>query len=221
MNTTTTTTLTLLVLCAGAGAAPADTANELELGSWGRGLRTPSANAVTESNLGGAQLGYARQLPLSLMPDLTLWAVGRFAFGTASGTMFTTMETTVDYTEFAAGVRARYRLHDHVRIGARADLGLARTELDISDARHTYSDLGWGPTAGAAAQLELLAVARPGFEFGMRLELGYVASAAVALSPRAADTSEEGTIMLPVGRSSLGHLDLGGPYFGLTFFGQF
>lgn len=214
-------TTMVLILCATAGVASADTSNEIEIGSWSRGLRTPSANAVTDNNLGGAQFGYARQLPLAPMPDLTLWAVGRFTFGSVSGTMFETMATGVDYLEFAAGLRARYRLHDHLRVGARADLGIARAELDISDASRTYSDLKWGPTTDAAAQVEVLAVARRGFELGMRFEFGYVASSAVALSPRAPDTSEEGTIMLPVGRSSIGHLDLGGPYFGLTFFGQF
>jgi hypothetical protein len=212
---------TLAALVAATGAAAAEPANEVELGSFARGLRSPSANAITDGNLGAAQFAYARRLPLDVMPDLSLWAVGRFAFGGSTGEMFQSMATSIEYLELAAGVRARYELHPHIFVGARADLGLAHTELDISDANRTYYDAKWGGVTDAAVQLELLAAAHAKFSLGMRLEFGYAVTTARALSPRADSGAGEGTIMLPVDRSSIGGLDLGGPYFGLTFFGQF
>lgn len=213
---------TLLVLLACTTAAYADSSdprNELELGSWQRALRTPSANAVTGDDIGGGTFSYARQLPLDVVPDLGVWAVASYAGGSTSGTMFT-MATDIAYLHLMGGLRARYRVWDALRVGGRATLGSARTSLVLDDGMRTYSDRKWGSVAEAAAEVELLAVSRRSFAFGLRAEYGYTQVHGVPLAPRA-DEVDGDTIALPVTQASLGKLDLGGPFFAITVIGQF
>ena len=73
--------------------------------------------------------------------------------------------------------------------------------------------------AQASAALDLFAVARPPFGFGVRAEFGYVAAQAIGLTARR-DTSGD-ALMLPVSEVPLGGLDLSGPAFTLSFVGQF
>jgi hypothetical protein len=213
--------LCLLLVGATASPARAGDRNELALGSWNRALRSPSANAVTEDNLAGGALTYARDLRLQPIPGLAVWAVGSFTWAGAEGTMFRTLATDVDVLELSAGGRARYRLHQRVVLGARLDLGTARTSLRLEDSMgHTAADTRWGGIATAAAGLDLLAIAGPRFALGLRLELGYTAAFAPALTASPGE-SDGDTILLPMQEASLGHLDLGGRFFGFSFVSQF
>jgi hypothetical protein len=212
----------LLLLGVAAAPARAGDRNELTIGSWNRALRSASANAVTDDNLAGGALAYARDLRLQPVPGLAVWATGAFTWAGADGTMFRTLATDVDVLGLSAGGRARYRLHEHVLASARLELGAARTALRLADAMgHTAGDARWGAIATAAAGLDLLAIAGPRFSLGLRAELGYTAASAPALTAEPDGGGDGDAILLPRAEASLGHLDLGGRFFGLSLVSQF
>ncbi len=216
--------LCLLLLGAAAAPARAGDRNELTFGSWNRALRSPSANAVTDDNLVGGALTYARDLRIRPVPGLAVWAVGSFTWAGATGTMFQTLATDVGVLGLSAGGRARYHLHGRVALSARLDVGGARTSLRLEDAMgHTAADKRWGGLATAAVGLDLLAIAGPRFTLGLRAELGYAAAFAPALTASPdGDGDEDGDVIrLPMSEASLGHLDLGGRFFGVSLVSQF
>ena len=214
----------LLILAAAATATPARAGdrNELTIGSWNRALRSASANAVTGDNLTGGALAYARDLALRPVPGLAVWATGAFTWAGAEGVMFRTLGTEVDVLGLSAGGRARYHLHERVLVSARLELGAARTALRLADVMgHTASDARWGAIATAAAGLDLLAIAGPRFSLGLRAELGYTTASAPALTATPDGDGDGDTILLPRAEASLGHLDLGGRFFGISLVSQF
>jgi len=208
-------------------AVPPETAranrDELSLGATMRALRSSSANALTGANLAGGSLGLARDighdLGLALRPDLSLWLEAGLATGSAHGTMFQSLSTTIDAIDVTAGLAARYRLLRRVTASARLAVGAqrARVAIDVPGV-HTY-DHGWGAMASAAAALDVFAIARPPFGLGVRLEAGYVAAQSIALTPHPEE--KDGTIELTMTSSALGHLDLSGPTFTVSLLGQF
>lgn len=193
--------------------------NEVTLGGFARSLRSASANAVTDDNLGGGTISIGRSLDLSLAPGLEVWVTGTFARGVANGTLFRSMITEVDSAALTVGGRARYRLHRRLAAGARLDAGTGRTELTLEGAGGTVSDAAWSAVGTAALSLDLLAVTHPRVSLGLRFELGYLAAAAPALSPRG--EQDDSKIMLDEMQASIGHLDLGGRFFSFAFLGQF
>jgi hypothetical protein len=214
--------LGLLLLAAAAVPARAGDGNELTIGSWNRALRSPSANAVTGDNLVGGALTYARDVRIRPVPGLAVWATGSFTWAGADGTMFKTLATDIDVLGLSAGGRARYRLHDRVALSARLDLGAARTSLRLEDAMgHTAADARWAAIATAAVGLDLLAIAGPRFSLGLRAELGYTAASAPALTAAPDRGGDDDVIRLPMVEASLGHLDLGGRFFGVSAISQF
>jgi hypothetical protein len=214
--------LGLLLLAAAAAPARAGDGNELTIGSWNRALRSPSANAVTDDNLAGGALTYARDLRIRPVPGLAVWATGSFTWAGAGGTMFRTLATDVGVLGLSAGGRARYRLHDRVAASARLDLGAARTRLRLEDAMgRAAADARWAGIATVAVGLDLLAIAGPRFALGLRAEVGYVAARAPALTASPDSGDDDDVIRLPMSETSLGHLDLGGRFFGVSLVSQF
>ena len=208
----------------GAAAAPAYAGdrNELTIGTWNRALRSSSANAVTDENLTGGALAYARDVGLRPVPGLVVWATGAFTWAGAEGTMFRTLATDVGALGLAAGGRARYHLHQRVVASARLDLGAARTKLRLEDSMgRAAGDARWGAIATAAAAVDLYAVAGPRFSLGLRFELGYTVASAPALTAEPDGDGDDDTILLPRSEASLGHLDLGGRFFGFSLVSQF
>jgi hypothetical protein len=210
---------TLLILAAIASPAFAGGANEVSIGSYTRAMHASSANAVTNDSLGGGVLGFGRSLDLGVMPGLQSWATAGFAWGSADGTMFSTLTTELDTLAFTLGGRARYDVWSHLAVGGRVDIGMARAALTMTEGPRELSDSGWGMTSTAAADLDLLLVAGKSFKLGARLELGYTLTSAIALAP--AEANDSSTIMLESSQASLGHLDVGGKFFSLTVISQF
>lgn len=207
----------LLLAAAAPTAARADPSRgEVWLGGAARALRTPSANAVTDNNLGGASLGVARDLGLDLGPHLGLWIEGGLTIDEAQGTMFQTMSTEISTVGITAGLRARYQLHRLVALTAHAGLGPQRVELEVA---YQLSDHRWGTQASAGGGLELFLRSRRRFAMGVRAEVGYVMTQAVELSPHR-DTPGD-VVALPITDLPIGRLDLSGPTAGLSVIAQF
>ena len=198
--------------------------DEVSLGGTARALRSPSANALTGANLAGMTLGVARNLGhdlgISWSPGLTLWAEAGLVTGSADGTMFQALSTSIDALGLTGGLAARYRLHRRITAGARVAFGAQRARVAITDRSGTAYDHGWGAMASAAAALDVFLVAPPRrFGLGLRLEAGYVAAQGIALTLH---TDRPGDALpLAMTALSLGHLDLGGPTASLSLLGQF
>lgn len=214
--------LSLSVLGAVASPASAGDQNELTFGSWTRALRSDSANAITDDNLTGGALSYARALRIRPMPELDVWATGSFTWAGVEGTMFRTLATSASVIGFSAGGRARLRLHDRVAVGGRLDLGTARTSLELEDLMgHRAADARWGGIATAAVGLDLLAIAGPRFALGIRTELGYTVAPPRSLTASPDGDEDDDVIKLPAREAELGGLDLGGRFFGFSIVSQF
>lgn len=218
--------LTLIILSlALAAVAPApahaDTnRDELWIGGGSRALRSASANAVTDANLGGTSFGYARDLGIAILPGLAVWAEAGMTTGSADGTMFQTISTELSATGLTGGLRARYQLHRLIAASARLALGAQRARIAITDdTGASASDHGWGTLAQVSAALDLFASTRPPFGLGMRFELGYVAAQSISLTARR-DVPDD-VLMLPMTEAALGSLDLSGPTFAVSLVGQF
>jgi len=208
------TVLMLLTLTATAHAG-----NELSIGSTDRALRSASADAVTGDSYTGGQLGVAHELHLDLA-GLSLWATGALQWGGAKGTLFD-LATDVSQSSYLVGGRARYAIVPHIDATAHLQVGVAHTSLALTDPMsREVSDAGWGGIAEGAVGLELLAVQETSFTLGLRLELGYVAAAPVALAGKS-QHPDDGTLRLQMTQASLGRLDLSGPVAGLAAVSRF
>ena len=201
--------------------AHADTNHdELWIGGGGRALRSSSANALTGDNLAGTSFGYARDLGIAALPDLTLWAGAGVTTGAADGTMFQTVSTEISTVALTGGLRARYQLHRLIAASARLELGAQRARVELSDyTGGSASDHGWGAMAQASAALDLFASARPPFGLGVRAEFGYVIAQAIELTAHRDVRGD--VLMLPMDERALGGLDLSGPAFTISLVGQF
>ncbi len=207
--------LALLLLCSTAYAG-----NELSIGSSNRALRSSSADAVTADSLTGGQLGVAHELHLDI-PGVTVWATGAMWWGGAKGSLFSDLATDVGQSAYLVGGRARYAVVPHLAASAHVQVGLAHTSLSLTDSMdRTVGDAGWGGIAEGAVGLELLAVDQTRFTLGLRVELGYVAASAVALTGKASHP-DDGTLRLQMTQTTLGRLDLSGPYAGIAVVSEF
>jgi hypothetical protein len=208
-----------ITVCWIVSAAHADPSYELSVGGSARALRSSSANALTDRNLGGTAFGGARNLGLAL-GRASVWAEAGVTTGSADGEMFQTLSTELATVDLTGGLRARVPLHRLITASARVELGAQRVRVEIADRAGTSaSDHGWGRIASAGAALDL--VTRPGsrFGFGVRVEVGYVMAQAIALTPHRRVASD--VLMLAMTDAALGKLDLGGPTLGASLVGQF
>lgn len=209
----------LLLVLAATGSAAADARNEVLLGSFNRALRTSSANAVTEDSLGGAVLGYARELDVLAIPRLHTWATAGASFGNVDGRMFSTLTTQLTTQTFSFGGRAEYDVLRFVTVGGRLDLGPSRAGLTLTEGTRTLHDSAWGVATTAAVSVDVRALSFPRFKLGFRAELGYTLASKVELAP--AEANDASTIQLEMSQASLGHLDVSGRYFSAMIASQF
>jgi hypothetical protein len=187
--------------------------NEITVGTTTRTLATSSGTAVSTDPLSGGTIGYAREV--AMLSRLALWIEGDFQSAGTSGTMFRSIATDVSEIAFSAGARLRYQPLQHLALLARLDLGAAHTRLQLDAA----SDAGWSALARAAAAVDLYAVDRPRFALGIRFEGGYVESPGPSLAPAPAMPS--GALLLKTTSSSIGRLDLSGPYISVALTSKF
>jgi hypothetical protein len=199
---------------------------EVSLGASARALRSASANALTDRDLGGVALGVAREIGRDLGIDsgpgalagLSLWVEAGVITSTATGTMFQSLSTSIEGVAVTGGLGARYRLHRVVDLDLHAGLGAQRARVAISDTTTTAYDHGWGLVAAASAGVDIFAVRRP-FGLGARLEAGYALAQGIAMTPH---TDQPGDARpLAMTAAGLGRLDLSGPSASLSAFAQF
>jgi hypothetical protein len=107
-------------------------------------------------------------------------------------------------------------------VGASLDLGTTRAAIGLrDDMSHTAADSGWGVITQGKIGLELLlAREQSRFKFGIRLELGYVATSPISLTATP-ESGSDGTLQLDMDAASLGSLNLSGKVFAASLSGQF
>lgn len=210
------TALIAIALCAASPALAGN--NEVTIGNTNRSLRTASANAVTSENLGGVQLGAARQIHLDLVSNLQIWATLGLASTGAEGELFG-MPTEIDALDITFGGTARYVLHRHLAFIAHVDAGPSRSSLVIDGNEKRVADSSWGATATGALGVDLFLVAYPRFSLGARFEMGYTTHSAAALSP--VEGSSDDMLVLSESQASIGHLDLRGRFYAFSLLSQF
>jgi len=187
----------------------------LEFGSETRWLHDASAAAVTTDPFVSTALTLSRRLtaidllgrPIDLAAEVT------WTNGTATGTMFDTLTTTVGDNEWLGGVRASWRPVRLIGVIARASAGVTRTDLWIApDAESdlaSVDDHRWGKVATASAGLDLDAVHTPSFALGLSVELGYVETSALTMHAYPSDRPDPNA-SIETTYASIGHLDLDG-----------
>jgi hypothetical protein len=202
------------------GVGPAHAGdNEVSLGSVGRSLRTASANALTDGNLGGGQLALGRRLPIELPARLQLWAIGSFEWGSVDGSLFESMATTIETQVVTVGARARYVWGARLALTARAELGTGRNQLTLTSNEHSVSDAGWGGVVRAGVGADAFLIATKRFSLGARVDLGMVAATAVGFTPAAA--KDPNMLTLTATEASIGQLDLSSRYIAFSIVSQF
>jgi hypothetical protein len=210
---------TVIITIAVCAASPALAGNnEFSIGNTNRSLRTTSANAVTTENLGGVQLGVARQIHLDLVSNLQIWGAVGFSSTSAEGELFG-MPTEIDALDITFGGTARYVLHRHLAVVGHLDLGPSRSSLAIEGNNKRVADSAWGATATGALGVDLFLIAYPRFSLGARFEMGYTTHSATALSP--VEGASEDMLVLSESQASIGHLDLGGRFYAFSLLSQF
>ena len=201
---------------------------EISLGAAARALRSASANALTGANLSGGAFGVARDLGhdlgLTLSPQLSLWLEAGLTTGSARGTLFQSMSTSIDSYDLTAGLAARYRIFQRLAASARVALGAQRVRVAIDP--HAASaldeppyDHAWSALATAGVALDAFALARPPFGLGIRVEAGYVAARPFDVNLHV--DPPDGAITLAMTSAGLGRLDLSGPTVAVSVLGQF
>ena len=169
----------------------------------------------------GGALTYGYKLPIEIIPRLSVFGEAGIGWGSADGSMFQTLATTIDTFDLTAGGRARYEVFSRLAVSARLTLGSSREAVKIADTMgHSASDHGWGGTTTTAIGLDLLAIDHPALGLGFRFEMGYTVASGVSLTTTP-DRTDDGTIKLPMTDAALGHLDLGGPSWGFSLLGRF
>lgn len=214
--------LVLLLVLTSAGLARADH-NQIEVGGGDRALRSSSADALTDQGLGLVRMSYARALDVDLPGGLELWVGGATELGSAQGTLFQTMTTSIDTMAFLGTARVRYPLWWHLAATASVDLGTARTAVALDDGSGArVSDSGWGGVGTGALGLDLIALRDAPLvkTFGARLEVGYARATSPKLTLRP-DGADDGTLHIRMTEASIGRLDLSGPFVTLSFLSQF
>ena len=201
-----------------AGSSSATTGEpswRLEFGSETRWLRDASAAAVTTDPFVSTALTLSHRLTAIdlLGRSIDLAAELTWTNGTATGTMFDTLTTTVGDNAWLGGVRASWRPVRLIGVIARASAGMTRTDLLIAPMDEpdlaSVDDHRWGKVATASVGLDLDAVHTQSFALGLGLELGYVETTALTMHAYPSDRPDPNA-SIETTYASIGHLDLDG-----------
>jgi len=210
--------LALLLLAAPVTAAAAP--YELSVGSSVRAL--PGADPVTADSLAGGGVGLGYRLDVDLPRHFELWGEASSLWSGASGAMFQTLTTHVFDVTLTAGAHLRYHPFRSLAVSGALAIGYQHASLTLDDTNgNSASDTAWGPVARASIQLDVLAIDIKAFALGLRGEFGYLAAAGIAMTPAEARSDSSDTLHIPMQEASLGHLDLGGPFFTFGLVSQF
>ncbi len=211
--------LLLAALCACAGMAGASRAHadriELGMGPTSRFTHADSVLAVHDSSSTGFSMAAAYRW--ASMSGFDLLADASVDTDTAWATTFGRMRTASTTRVALAGLRARRPLARALSAHARLALGAARVAVDMDDVdgRSYLQDHGHGACAYLGAGIDFvplrprIAGRQDELSLGVRVELGYLAMAAVGLAADSPDPGmPDGAIEIPTMAADLGDLDM-------------
>jgi hypothetical protein len=192
-------------------------------------LDSPGLDAASSSDeVTFGDLGLAVEV-LRGLPFIDLVSVeARWQAGSTSANDFGLYDLQLQLDELEAGVRVAHFVHPRVRAFAHADLGGARGRLGVSLPYSTIgglADTDWALAAAAGTGVDLAVYQQsagdpdPDFAFGLRLELGYQVTGALAF---AGTPEAQPTMGAPLGTRAtpLGSLDADGAFVRIGVFGR-
>lgn len=217
--------LLLVTACACAGILGASRAHAdrvaLTMGPTSRFTHADSVLAVHDSRSTGFSMGAAYRW--ASMAGVDLLADASFDTDTAWATTFGRMHTSSTTRVALVGVRASRPLAHALSAHARLALGAARVAVDIRDigaiddigGRSNLQDHGHAACAYVGAGLDFVplrprtAAGQEILSVGVRVELGYLAMAAVGLTAESPDPDmPDDVIEIPAMAAALGDLDM-------------
>ncbi|HEY0252204.1 MAG TPA: hypothetical protein VGC41_11800 [Kofleriaceae bacterium] len=185
-------------------------------------MPSDSADAITAKSLAGGGFGYGHTLAVEMPFGLALWADANASFYETTGQMFQSLATDLDAQLLTVGLHVTYHLWRPFSVSAGVGFGAEHADLQLTDSMsHVASDGAWGAVGRASVRLDMIGHLRGSLAMGFRGEFGYLATQAVGLTPVRSRDGDGDTLYLPMQESSIGRLDLGGPYFAFTFVTQF
>ena len=201
-------------------AAPAAAERyEVSIGNQTRFMHTASIDALTDDRSQGTlSIQAAFRLDQISLPGGSLHLDVDYHTGGFTGSSFDRLETDTHMTGAGAGARFTRDLSRYTRGFVRANLGLARMTMTLSDdssGADPLFDHAWAGTAYLGAGLDLMPLRRVDdegrvrFALGLRFEGGYQRVTPVEMRARPDSRSGDGdTLRIPMQEVSLGSLDL-------------
>jgi hypothetical protein len=204
-------------------AVEARTRLAIEIGPHGRSFGATSAAILATDSFGGGRVTVGRGLTRTRVPyrdaDVGVYASFHTAF--ADGQMFGVLATRISQHAFGAGVRLAAPVWWRLSLVGQAEVGVARTALDVSFGDMTpVDDHAWGPYGAAMLGGELALSQHPRFQLAIRLDTGYVVTAPVELRALPADRPDE-QLSIPTTFASIGKLDTRGLMTAFALRGSF
>jgi len=221
-----TITLFIAATSAAAYAQPAEQAEaharadapswRFDMGSSTRWFRDPSAIIATNDQLASFVMSAEHGLGTVELPRgfaLELGVDAMWANGSAAGSMFQTLETSIGTNDLLGGVHASVRALRILAVTARAQAGASHVDLSIAPSGQpqmaSVDDGGWARTLAGSVGAEIEPIAMPQVRLGFGMELGYLATSGVEMhaSPTNAPDPDRS---IETAYQSIGHLDLDG-----------
>jgi len=195
----------------------------IDVGSHIRSLGDTSAAILTTEPLSGVRMTVGRRLTSVSAPrrDLDIGVFARWVYAGGSGTFFQELHTEIEQHALTGGIRVDAAVFWRFRIVGQAELGMARTELAITEDEMTpVNDHAWAPYGTATLGADLAIASRPKFRLGLALDLGYTVTVPVDLHALPGDRPDE-DLSIATTYASIGKLDTRGFTYSMALRGSF
>lgn len=194
-----------------------------DIASHTRWFGDTSAAIVTPDALVGVRFTAGRSLLSTDVRnhDLDVGLFARYTYGAAGGTMFNSLDTTMQQHLLGGGLRVDAPLKRWFAIVGQAELGMAYTSLKVDQDLMTPADDGhWAPYAQATLGGELRMTTGKKLDVSLGLDIGYIVAKPVELHALPADRPDE-DLSIDTTFAGIGKLDTRGYTYSLSLRGRF
>ncbi len=195
----------------------------LDIGSHVRWFGDTSAAIVSTEQLAGVRLTLGRSLTSTQLRhrDVDIGVFARYVYAGVSGTMFGDLDTSMSQHMLGGGVRADAPLTRWFVLDAQAELGMARTSLEVTQDEMTPADdARWAPYAAGSLGAELRVSNGKRLNMSLGLDFGYVLTVPVELRALPGDRPEE-DLSIATTFAGVGNLDTRGFVYSMSLRGRF
>jgi hypothetical protein len=213
----------LVVLGPATGAADPVESNRatysIDLGSHVRWFGDTSAAIVSDDPLAGPRLTVGRHL--TDVGDVPVGVFARWVYASTRGTIFQDLQTELTQLELGGGVRLESPRWWRLRGTGQLELGMARTQLRVTDDLMTpVDDHRWAPYACATLGGDVGIYESRRVRFGLALDVGYTVAVPVDLRALPGDRPDA-ELSIDTDFASIGKLDTRGLTYSVAVRGVF